>query len=308
MKTNLYFLSAIISFCTPLLQAQNTLQINAMNNEVSANLDLRAVASVFGESQNLDDFERRLNDPKLQLSNLDLNNDNLVDYLRVVESIERQKHLILIQAIIDRDRYQDVATIDVEKEYYGNINIQIIGNANLYGSNYIYRPVYYRLPSVLNLFWGANYCPYYSVWKWNYYPRSYYTWNPYPTYRYRHNITVNLDNANYYNSINHRRSRQYESRYDNQRAAYNYSNNNRYDLHRRGFIEDRETRNTNGYYRDNENRNRGETQRFNYNREAPQNRPLEIKDVEIQRNRNQYVTVPSFRKNGRGSRENHRRD
>lgn len=308
MKTNLYFLSAIISFCTPLLQAQNTLQINAMNNEVSANLDLRAVASVFGESQNLDDFERRLNDPKLQLSNLDLNNDNLVDYLRVVESIERQKHLILIQAVIDRDRYQDIATIDVEKEYYGNINIQIIGNANLYGSNYIYRPVYYRLPSVLNLFWGANYRPYYSNWGWNYYPRSYYTWIPYPTYRYRHNITVNLDNANYYNSINHRRSRQYESRYDNQRAAYNYSNSNRYDVNRRDFIEDRETRNTNGYYRDNENRNRGENQRFNYNREAPQNRPLEIKDVEIQRNRNQYVTVPSFRENGRGSRENHRRD
>jgi hypothetical protein len=38
----------------------------------------------------LDDDERRLNDPKAQISNSDLNNDNQVDYLRVVESVESE--------------------------------------------------------------------------------------------------------------------------------------------------------------------------------------------------------------------------
>jgi hypothetical protein len=46
-----------------------------MNDEISDNLDLRAVTDIFGDSRNLQDFER-LNDPELQISNLDLNYDN----------------------------------------------------------------------------------------------------------------------------------------------------------------------------------------------------------------------------------------
>ena len=79
--------------------AQDRTIVNANNSEVSDNLDLRAVASLFGDSQNLDDFERRLNDPKLMISNLDLNNDNQVDYLRVIESVEDRTHLIVIQSV-----------------------------------------------------------------------------------------------------------------------------------------------------------------------------------------------------------------
>jgi hypothetical protein len=41
-----------------------------MNNEISDNLDLRA--DIFGDSRNLREFERQLNDPELQISNLDL--------------------------------------------------------------------------------------------------------------------------------------------------------------------------------------------------------------------------------------------
>jgi cystathionine beta-lyase family protein involved in aluminum resistance len=74
-----------------------------MNSEISDNLDLRAVASIFGDSRNLQDFERRLNDPELQISNLDLNNDNEVDYLRVIETVENRTHVIIIQSILDND-------------------------------------------------------------------------------------------------------------------------------------------------------------------------------------------------------------
>lgn len=61
----------------------NTATVVAQNYDISDNLDLQAVASIFGESNDLEDFERRLNDPSLQISNLDLNRDNYVDYLRV---------------------------------------------------------------------------------------------------------------------------------------------------------------------------------------------------------------------------------
>ncbi|MFT4735150.1 MAG: hypothetical protein ACI9DJ_000161 [Algoriphagus sp.] len=45
------------------------------NYDISNNLDLQAVASTFGNSNSLADFEHRLNDPEIKISNLDLNQD-----------------------------------------------------------------------------------------------------------------------------------------------------------------------------------------------------------------------------------------
>jgi hypothetical protein len=40
-----------------MVQAQDRNRVNAMNNEISDNLDLRAVADIFGDSRNLREFE-----------------------------------------------------------------------------------------------------------------------------------------------------------------------------------------------------------------------------------------------------------
>jgi hypothetical protein len=313
MKTNLFFLTVLGTFITTQIQAQNSNQINAMNSEVSANLDLRAVSSLFGEALNLEDFEMHLNDPKLQLSNLDLNNDNQVDYLRVVESVKNRNHLILIQAVIDRDVYQDVATINVEKNNYNSVNIQIIGNRNLYGANYIYKPVYYRTPILLSLFWNSNYRPYYSNWRWNYYPKYYYSWNSRPYYKYHSSHSYSLNNY-HNNSRNYRKNYYtedtYKKKYNNQR--YNYSNSNQpvYESNHRESTHNGDRRYSNEYSP--EERNNG-SKRYgieneNYRRDNTQNRPLEMKEVEINRNNTQYVSTPSMRENNRNARENFRRN
>ena len=304
MKTKLFFWTVIGTCITTQIQAQNNTQINAMNSEISANLDLKTIASLFGEAQNLEDFEMHLNDPKLQLSNLDLNNDNQVDYLRVVESVEDNTHLILIQAVIDRNVYQDVATIDVEKNNYNSINIQIIGNRNLYGSNSIYKPIYYRTPILLSLFWNSNYRPYHSNWRWNYYPKHYYSWNPHPYYKYHSNRGYNLNN--YYNDSpnyrkNYYREGNYKTRYNNQQSNYSDSNRVMYNGDRRDSNESSHEERNNG-----NNRNRIENE--NYKRDNTPNRPLEIREVEINRNNTQYVSTPSMRENNRNSRENFRRN
>lgn len=112
---------------TTAMFAQNRTTVTATNYDVSDNLDLKAVASIFGDSRDLEDFERRLNDPDLQISNLDLNGDNEVDYLRVVESTQGNTRLVVVQAVLDRDVYQDVATIEVERS--GNdIQVQVVGD------------------------------------------------------------------------------------------------------------------------------------------------------------------------------------
>lgn len=180
--------------------------VTAMNYDISDNLDLQAVASIFGDSRDLADFERRLNDPQSQISNLDLNRDNYVDYLRVIEVTEGQTHLIVIQAVLGQDMFQDVATIEVEKDRKNRVQVQIVGNEYLYGRNYIYEPVYVSTPILFDVFWGVSYRPYYSSWYWNYYPTYYSPWQPYPIYRYRNNIHVHINTSNRYVYSSNRRS------------------------------------------------------------------------------------------------------
>ena len=45
------------------------------------NLNLYAVMKLFQESETLEGFERNLNAQDSKINNLDLNNDNLVDYI-----------------------------------------------------------------------------------------------------------------------------------------------------------------------------------------------------------------------------------
>ncbi len=314
MKPNVFFWTLIGTLIVIQAQAQNNIQINATNSDNNANLDLRAIASQFGKSQNLEDFEMRLNDPNLQLSNLDLNNDNEVDYLRVVESIENRTHLILIQAVLDRDTYQDVATINVTKDNYNAITVQIIGNRELYGSNCVYQPTFYTTPTLLSIFWNSNYRPYYSNWKWNYYPKQYYSWNPYPTYRYRKNINFYLNHNRFYGNINSNRYYPTIRTYGNQYPNYNYSNRARYESNRREFNDNRASRRNNEFYNERRNNNpysnnmNNEPQRNNYTRDNLPKRAIEINEVEINRNNTQYVATPTIRENNRNSRGNFRRN
>lgn len=243
MRTKILTLALFAFLFANETNAQDVTTVNAKNSEISDNLDLRAVASIFGDSENLEDFERRLNDPKNQISNLDLNYDRQVDYLRVIESVERNTHLIILQAVLDKDVFQDVATIEVERDSNNNVQVQVVGDVYMYGSNYIYEPVYVRRPVIFGVFWVNSYRPYYSPYYWNYYPGYYYGWAPYPVYRYRNHIHVHIHEHNTYNYVNVRRSERaiamhstrrsngYERQYPNQSFTRRNNNvTNRYEL------------------------------------------------------------------------------
>lgn len=215
MKNNILKIGFLVLLSVQ-LQAQNN-HVYATNSQISDNLDLRAVASIFGDAQNLEDFERRINDPSYQISNLDLNGDNRVDYLRVIESVEQNTHLVIIQAVIDFNTYQDVATIDIDRDYNNNYQVQVVGNNYIYGANCIYEPVYNRLPLIYASLYCNNYRPYISNWRWNYYPKTYRTWEPCAVFRYRNNLQVSINILNRYNYVNYRRCNRavvlYQSRY-----------------------------------------------------------------------------------------------
>ena len=228
MKTKIPTLAFFALLFTNLFFAQDVTTVKAKNGDISDNLDLRAVASIFGDAANLDDFEKRLNNPKDQISNLDLNNDGNVDYLRVIETVEGRMHLIIIQAVLEKDVFQDVATIDVDRDNNNNVQVQVVGDVYMYGQNYIYEPVYVSRPIIYDTFWIASYRPYYSPWYYGYYPAYFNYWNPYPIFRYRRNVNVYINVDNNYNYVNYRRNERAVALYsDRRRNGYERMNPNR---------------------------------------------------------------------------------
>ncbi|QYJ67704.1 hypothetical protein [Flavobacterium litorale] len=242
MRTKINYIALFALLFVNQIFAQDVTTVTANSYDISDNLDLTAVASIFGDSRDLEDFERKLNDPNIQISNLDLNNDNRVDYLRVIEVTENNTHLIILQSVLGIDTFQDVATIEVERDRQNNVHVQVVGDVYMYGPNYIYEPVYVNRPLIYDVFWVSSYRPYYSPWYWGYYPTYYSYWNPYPVYRYRNNLHIHINNRNRYNYVynrrssraialhNSRRANAYERQYPDRAFARRTSLNNRYVL------------------------------------------------------------------------------
>ncbi|NNC83961.1 MAG: hypothetical protein HKN79_10320 [Flavobacteriales bacterium] len=186
--------------------AQDKTTIEAVNTDISDNLDLEAVASLFAEAKDLEDFEQQLNDPESRYSNLDLNQDGYVDYLRVLEKKKGNVHSITIQAVIGKDSYQDVAYIDVEKDKSGDTRVQIVGDVYMYGPDYIIEPVYVRPPVIYTWFWGPRWSVWHSPWYWGYYPSYWSVWRPYPWHVYHAHIRPMVHVHHHYHYVPYRRS------------------------------------------------------------------------------------------------------
>ncbi|MGD9558474.1 MAG: hypothetical protein AB7V25_15720 [Mangrovibacterium sp.] len=156
--------------------------------DISDNLDLEAIAYLFGESEDLRDFEYRLNDPELGISNLDLNRDGYIDYLRVEDASWRGNYLVVIQAVLGRNSYQDVATISIGRDSRGMPIVEVSGDDYLYGPDYVFVPAYVHRPLIIEFFWGPRYESWHSPYHWGYYPSWYAYRRPWPVYRYHEHI------------------------------------------------------------------------------------------------------------------------
>src|SRR3569832_317442 len=103
-------------------------------------LDLYGVLDLFKKSENPEEFEKKLNSSDTKLNNLDLNSDGETDYIRVIDRTENNLHALVLQIPINEDESQDVAVIEIEKKDDGTAHLQIVGDEELYGKNYILEP------------------------------------------------------------------------------------------------------------------------------------------------------------------------
>lgn len=200
---NLLFLSMTVFFFSQMqVQAQTYSNNQPYQYDLSDYLDLEAIATVFGESKTIDDFEYKLNDYRNQVSNLDLNNDGYVDYLRVIKQYNRNTHVILIQAVLGNSYYQDVASVVVGKDVYGRDYIQFIGDSYLYGNDYILEPVFQKRPKIVRWLWNEPNYVYVSKYYWGYYPTHFRLRPIIPVQHYFNHLKVfvNVHHHYYYTS------------------------------------------------------------------------------------------------------------
>lgn len=165
-----------------------TVQVNAMSSDISLYLDLQAVAAAFAQSSSVEEFEMILNSSRYMISNLDLNRDGYVDYLRVMEVVNSYNHVFVIQAVLAYNVFQNVATITLEMGP-STTYCQIIGDAFVYGPNYIVQPVFVKTPPLFTVITRAYYTPWTSPYYWGYLP-SYYS-RPAPQYLSHYQAYVN---------------------------------------------------------------------------------------------------------------------
>ncbi len=104
------------------------------------NLDLYAVLNLFQKSKTIEDFEKTLNLKETGINNLDLNLDDKVDFIKVRQS-RKTKILHSYSRLMSRKKKtQDVAVILLSKDKNDKVTMQIVGDKDLYGKDYVIEP------------------------------------------------------------------------------------------------------------------------------------------------------------------------
>ena len=159
------------------------------------NLDLFAVMNLLEKSSSPKDFEKLLNEKSNHVNNLDLNGDGRVDYIRVIDNVDENDHAFILRVPLNANESQDVAVIEMEKRGNNKVNMELIGDKDLYGANYIVQPKNEKSQAgflladvdiLVNVwYWPfvtAVYSPGYVVWVspyyWDYYPEYWVEWEP----------------------------------------------------------------------------------------------------------------------------------
>ncbi|MFK8008438.1 MAG: hypothetical protein AB8H03_18920 [Saprospiraceae bacterium] len=192
-------------FFSSLLNSQSAIEPTGFDGD---HFSLEGAIDLFKNSSSLEDFEKKLNEEKSNINNLDLNKDGEIDYLRVEDKMDGDVHAIIVQALISESENQDIAVIEIEKTGKETAILQIIGDEEVFGEQKIVEPFEEQVeqsgkggPSanydfrrvVVNVyFWSPirfiytpRYRPYVSPYRWRAYPRYWKPWRPQPFNIYR---------------------------------------------------------------------------------------------------------------------------
>lgn len=214
MKNKILILAVfLVSLFSSPVFSQNNAEPEALGLP-GDNLNLNAVLDIFQKSQTIEDFEKSLNAADTKINNLDLDNDEKVDFIKVKTEKDGDNFMFVLQVELSKKDIQDIAVIFVNKDKNKKVSIQIVGDENLYGKDYVVEPVSSNNASnTLNPGYTGNepvtsstvkfvnvatspivvyvyspvYVPYYPPYYYGYYPSYYNPWAPIFFSVYYHN-------------------------------------------------------------------------------------------------------------------------
>lgn len=172
---------------------------------------LQGALEMFKKASSPEEFEKLLNTADIHVNNLDLNGDGEVDYVRVIDKMDKDVHAFVLQVPVSESENQDIAVIELEKIGEDSAVVQIIGDEDIYGKQTIVEPkgeqesedeeegegrgpsagswhkAYTPTPIVVVNVWAWPsvrfvYAPAYRVWvspwRWRVYPAWWHPWRP----------------------------------------------------------------------------------------------------------------------------------
>jgi len=262
---NIYLASLVLSMSllgSPVFsQTENDTTLLGLPGD---NLDLFAVLDLFQQSKTIEDFEKSLNEEKTGINNLDLNLDNKVDFIKVVTKQNDNDFTFILQVDVTEKETQDVAVILVSKDKDGKVTMQIVGDVDLYGKDYVIEPkppvtvnpgytgtktdtvkvdapttvVVVESAPIVQYVYSPVYVPYYPPYTYAYHPPYFTAFAVVAIGVYHHNNyyhhggyygggygnTVVIHNTNNYNNYNN--SRNSSNTVNHNKANGNYNKNN----------------------------------------------------------------------------------
>lgn len=147
-------------------------------------LNLQAVTDLATKVKTAEEFEKKLNEKNNKINNLDLNEDDKVDYIKVTEINQGDKHGFSLTTELSEEEEQELAVIEFEAGADKQVTVQTHGNNHIYGHNHYY----YRRSLISDIIiWNYFTRPhrsYYSSWGYNRYPSHYSNFAPRPQASY----------------------------------------------------------------------------------------------------------------------------
>lgn len=243
MKTySMYFMALVIGAVIVVTNCRGPQEKDEKIGKAGDQFDLFAVMSIFQSSGSPESFEKSINSKSTGVNNLDLNDDGETDYIRVEDhKVDDNSHAIVLQAVVADGKTQDIAVIEVVKTGDNEAHIQIIGDKELYGSDYIVEPKSKTADAgfVVATTFAVNvwawpcvafiYSPAYVVWVSPYY-YAYYPvwWDPWPIVAYEvYYPIVSVYHVHYQFSDGYRFVAVHENYHNNYHTSTNFAYNPR---------------------------------------------------------------------------------
>jgi hypothetical protein len=193
------------------------------------NFSLQGALQMFQKAGSPEEFEKLLNTEDNSVNNLDLDGDGEIDYVRVIDKMDKEMHVLVLQVTISETENQDIAVIEIEKTGDESAMLQIIGDEEIYGEQVIVEPnggddngflsneyptenisgphagEIVNSPIIVNVWlwpsvrfiYAPVYRPWVSPWRWHHYPGWWRPWRPYAWHvfhprciRYHHPFAV----------------------------------------------------------------------------------------------------------------------